>query len=761
MTRRNRQLAAIVFTDIVGYASLMREDEARASAIRKRHRRVFDELTPQYEGKILQYYGDGTLSIFSSSVAAVECAVAMQRAFRQEPAVLLRIGIHTGDIAFDDTEVFGDGVNVASRVEPCCVAGGIFLTGKVYDDIKNHEWLSARDLGAFTFKGMDEPVRLFAIDNEGVAVPSETDIHNLRYSDTKLVALTPAPARSTAFIPDWLRQVALVSIPVLLLGLIVLNLARPTRTRYVALALPPEAETSIAVLPFSNFSDDAGNDYFSNGITEDILTLLSHINGLKVVSRTSVMQYKNTEKDIRQIGRELHADHILEGSVRRDGNKVRISAQLIDAQNDHHIWAETYDRKIDELFDVQSQVAQDIALALSRQLSEQEQAEICKKPTKNLQAYEAYLQGRAYYTRYTTKDNDESIVLFREALRRDPSFAQAYAGLGDALAQKAFKQGMNESLLDSAIAMSRRAIALDKDLSEGYKALGLAYHYRGWYDQALQEYHKAVQCNPNNDMAINNIGAIHQEQGNVVEAIRWARRALSINPRHTWSMVNLARMYYAIGQDEECLAILQQGQRDYPQFAPFHQLMVAVFLRQGATAPAKEQALQLIAENPDDPMGYQTMAEIALMEGNLGDTRAFLRQTDQLLGNNRPAKERLGTELALAYIDLKSGNTAIGRTRLEALLPQLKALAERSNMADPYIALAMAHALVDNRQQALQALQRAVDLHWLDYRVAKTHPFLESLRTDPAFRQLLGKVEAHVRELQRQVTLIDQKGHMS
>lgn len=757
MTQRNRQLAAIVFTDIVGYASLMREDEGKALEIRKRHRAVFDTLTPKHSGRILQYYGDGTLSIFNSAVAAVECAVEMQREFQKSPSVPLRIGIHTGDISYDEVDVFGDGVNLAARVEPCCIPGGIYITGKVYDDIKNHEWLHARKLGGFTFKGMEDPIDLYAVDNEGIRVPGEEDVLALRHSDAKLVQIKPASSLS-----EKIRQAALVAIPILLAALLGLNLWDRQQPDTFTLMMTPEMErTSIAVLPFDNFSESEDNEYFSNGITEDILTMLSRVKGLKVVSRTSVMQYKDTEKDIREIGRELNADHILEGSVRRDGNKVRIVAQLIDARNDDHIWAETYDQEMTEIFDVQSKVAKDIAKALSKKLSEREWAEICRKPTDNLRAYELYLKGRELYTRYTPNDNERAIELFGEALKEDPGFAHAFAGLGDALAQKAFKSDMPDQLLDSAIALSTEAIRLDRELSEGYKALGLAYHYRGWHDKALEEYRKAVERNPNNDMAINNIGAIYQEQGNLVEAIRWGQRALSVNPQHTHAVLNLAKMYYTVGNDEQCMKLVRDGLEDHPDFMPFFEMLAAVFLRRGDYTAAKEYALRMIAESSNDPMGYQLMGEISLMEDKLEDAGAFFREVNYLTEKFDADYPSEHVDMGLAYVEIKTGNTALGRTRLAALLSKVTAKAEEFKKPAYDLMASMGFAILGDSSSALQWLEQAVEHNWYDYRTAQEHPFFENLQTHPRFTQLMKTLKNRVEGLRLETEALPVSGLMT
>ena len=242
----------------------------------------------------------------------------------------------------------------------------------------------------------------------------------------------------------------------------------------------PDVGKSIAVLPFENMNHDEESEYFSDGITEDIITALSKIGDLRVISRSSSMKYKGSEKNIRDIGNELSVATILEGSIRRSGKRVRITSQLIDARTDEHLWAETYDRDLADIFEVQSDVARHIAEALQATLTSAEEAQIDKRPTQNLSAYDYYLKGREYYRNYRERDNENAIELFHRALELDPDYALAYAGLGDAYAQRQWRFGYPPEWLDSSVAMSNRALALDEDLAEAHKALGLAYEYKGW-----------------------------------------------------------------------------------------------------------------------------------------------------------------------------------------------------------------------------------------------------------------------------------------
>jgi len=309
--KKSRLLAAIMFTDMVGYTALMQKNEQKAKVNRDRHRKVLQDSVAEHQGKILQYYGDGTLIIFSSAIEGVKCAIQIQIELQREPIIPLRIGIHTGDIVYDDEGVYGDGVNVASRIEGLAVSGSILISGKLSDEIKNQQAFSTKLLGTFDLKNVSKPMEIYAMVNDGLTVPNEAEI----------------------------------------------------KTR------PKDKSKSLAVLPFVNMSADADNEYFSDGITEELLNVLAKVEGLQVTARTSSFAFKGRNEDIKQIGTQLGVKNILEGSVRKAGNRIRITAQLISAVDGYHIWSETYDRQLEDIFAVQDEIAQKITNRLSEKLS--------------------------------------------------------------------------------------------------------------------------------------------------------------------------------------------------------------------------------------------------------------------------------------------------------------------------------------------------------------------------------------------------------
>ena len=306
-----RQLAAILFADMTGYTSLMQENEQLARLKRKRLKEVLESSVGQFNGKILQNYGDGSLSIFSSAIDSVSCAIHIQHLLQQEPKVELRMGIHTGDVIIEEEAIYGDGVNLASRIESLAVPGGIFISEKVHDEIKNQQNISTREMGYFELKNVKQAVRVFAISNTGIAVPGRDELRG--------------------------------------------------KTK--------QPHNRLAVLPFVNMSADPENEYFSDGITEELLNALTRVDGLQVTSRTSAFAFKGKNTDIRDIAIQLNVDKVLEGSVRKAGNRVRITAQLINAADGYHIWSENYDRNLTDIFEVQDEISGIIANKLRENLA--------------------------------------------------------------------------------------------------------------------------------------------------------------------------------------------------------------------------------------------------------------------------------------------------------------------------------------------------------------------------------------------------------
>ena len=502
-----RQLAAIMFTDMVEYTALMQSDEALATERRERHKTVLETAVKKFNGKILQYYGDGTLCIFNSAIEGVNCAISIQEQLTEEPRVDLRIGIHTGDIVLEEEGIYGDGVNVASRIESLSVPGGVFISEKVYDDIKNQKDIKTHEIGSFELKNVKQPIRVFAISNPGFPVPSRSVING--------------------------------------------KLNQPINR--------------LAVLPFENISADPDNEYFSDGITEELIDAFSKVNGLLVTSRTSCFAFKKKHEDAREIGSKLQVNKILEGSVRKAGNRVRITAQLINAADGYHVWSETFDRDLHDIFEVQDEIARIIVNKLRESIAEKPAQEQFVKPvTENLEAYSLYLKGIYFRNKLSPPDVRKAIEYFEEAIKLDPHFAHAFGhaagcyvqlgGMGQMNPQKAFQ--IVHRYLD-------QALGLDSSIAELYSMKGAALMFYDWkWKEAYEHLTKALNINPGSSLASFMMSIYYQIYGKLDEAIQTLEKAIMRDPLSIMLMDALAEKYFyarryddAIRQAEKLLEL--------------------------------------------------------------------------------------------------------------------------------------------------------------------------------------------------------------
>lgn len=419
---QSRQLAAIMFTDIVGYTAMMQKDEKQAVAISMHYVSILKQSVSTYSGEVLNDYGDGSLCIFHSVTEAVDCALEIQKQLQNEPAVPLRIGLHIGEIFFEEGKIFGDGVNVASRIQSLGQANTILFSKEIADKIKNHPEMKAASLGRFEFKNVDEPVEVFALANDGLVIPKPEEMSGKLKEDIS--------KNKKTLIKKWL--IASSAILVLLIATYFIS------RRFFKETTISGKDKSLAVLYFDNMSGSPDQEYFSDGITEEIIAHITKIKGIHVISRTSVLPYKGKPHNLKKIGEELNVNAILEGSVRKSGNVFRVTAQLIDALTDRHIWAVSFDqdRDLKDLFEVQSDIARNIAKKFEVEISPETNAKISQVPTSNIEAYELFQKGRyflykKYYNSHQDEDFAKSKKFFEQAIQLDSGYAEAYAGLAE------------------------------------------------------------------------------------------------------------------------------------------------------------------------------------------------------------------------------------------------------------------------------------------------------------------------------------------
>jgi TolB-like protein/class 3 adenylate cyclase len=419
MSNTSRQLVAILFADIQGYTALMQRDEAKAIQLRDKFQKDLEREIKWRGGRIAVFSGDGALCVFKSAIEAVRAAIAVQDKMLEEPIVPLRIGIHTGDVVTEGKNVYGDGVNVASRLESFAVAGSVFISGKVADEIKNQPGIEIVPLGKFEFKNIHAPVEIFAIKNNKLIVPKKQELTG---KGSRIGRKRYSPKRI------WIGAVALLA----LLILSFFAYKKYSSPMAAANSAGPQLNT-IAVLPFANLSGQKDDEYFADGMCDEILTQISKISAINVLSRTSTLQFRDTKKTMKEIGEQIGADVLLEGSVQKFKDQVRIIVKLINASSDKPLWAETYDRELKDVFFIQSDIAEQIAQALNATLTKREEELFSEKPTENLKAFDLYLRGNKYadgfWNNTKMEEIHDAIRMYEQAIALDPKFLEAYNGL--------------------------------------------------------------------------------------------------------------------------------------------------------------------------------------------------------------------------------------------------------------------------------------------------------------------------------------------
>ena len=452
-----RELAAIMFSDIAGYSTIMGRDEHTALRALSEHRDLLRTLLPKYNGRMLGEIGDGTLTSFHSALDAVNCARELQTALKDDRELRVRIGIHIGDVLFSADNVWGDGVNIASRIHALAPPGGICLSAHVYDEIRNKPGMSAKGLGEKKLKNVSRPVRVYVLVREPAVE------HSARTNEGK---------RTVAFIVSFgaLAAVALTYFAV------TWKSSAPNHAAQVANT--PRAIRSIAVLPLDNYSGDPNQEYFADGMTDELTTVLATISQLRVISRGSVMRFKGEHRPpTPEIAKLLNVDAVIEGSVLRVGDKVRITAQLIDAPADNHLWAKSFERDSRDVLTLQDELASAIAKEIEVQLTPSERVRLARATAVNPAAHDAYLEGRYFINRPSDENITKAIAQFDQAIKLEPNFALAYSGLSDAYNWA----GTNETVFTAAAAMmkskeaAQRAVELDDNSAEAHTSLAMYY----------------------------------------------------------------------------------------------------------------------------------------------------------------------------------------------------------------------------------------------------------------------------------------------
>jgi len=578
-----RRLAAILSADVQGYSRLMSENELATVQTLAASRRLITDVVESRRGRVVDMPGDNVLAEFGSAVDAVQAAIAMQTdldgrntRLPENRRMAFRIGVNLGDVISEGQSIYGDGVNTAARIEALAEAGGICISGKVYEEVHHKLELNFVDLGEHSLKNIATPVRVYRIEVPGVTP----------------AARSSAPRKSEA--------------P-----------ARP-------------AKPSIIVLPLTNMSAAADDEFFADGLTEDILTDLSRFRELFVISRNTAFKYKGKPVNVQQVARELGVQYVVEGSVRRAGNRVRVTVQLIDGESDRHIWAERYDRDLADIFAIQDEITTAIVATLPGRMEAATRERAARKPTENMAAYECVITAKVLHHRSDRAENDKALDLIERAIALDQKYAHAHAWRACILGQRwIYNWTDDRAALEQDIANELGvALGLDDNDSDVHRILAAVSLTQNNFDQASYHQSRALGLNPNDDLIVVQQGELLTWLGQADEGVEWIQRAMQLNPFHPprfWS--HLGRAYFVARRYAEALEALQHVTSN----DPLHLAMVAACHAQaGNDAAARACAAELLALQPS----FRVAAYLSLL--HYKEARDLAHHRDALLKAGLP-----------------------------------------------------------------------------------------------------------------------------
>jgi len=663
---QSRKLAAIMFTDIVGYTALMGNDEQKAFELLKKNRELQKPIIEQFNGRWIKELGDGVMASFNTVSDAVNAAIKIQEACNAAKDFQLRIGIHLGEVVFENDDVFGDGVNIASRIQTIANPGSIYVSESVHNNVSNKKDFQTKFIKEEKLKNVKEAMRIYQVIAEGiVVVPSTTIVQKIKTKKSVLLFFATVVILSTA-------------------GYFIKDIFTTQRSN----------QKSIAVLPFTDLSEEQNQEYFSDGMMVDIINRLSKIEDLQVISRTSCMKYKGTKITLKEIANELGVSNLLEGSIQKLGNRIRISVTLTNGKNSKNLWAEEYDRDLTDIFAVQSDVSKRIAEILKTKLTQQEKLMLLKTDTKNPEAYKFYLKGRFFWDIRSRESFDSAEVNFLHAVQLDPQYALAYSGLADCYIFN--KKGLSQ--LDAtpiAKAYATKALSLDSTLAEAWTTiafikLGFDFDWKG----AKLDFEKAIQLNPNYAVARQFYGGMLVWQGEKNSGLLELKRAIELDPLSLAIHWFLALNYY---------------------FAHDYNNSLLEFQKTLTINPKYELALRGIGDT------YLAM----------GNYNKAIDQLEQLSAIPNVA-DRTNLLLDISYAYALSGNM-VKATQVKDQAMENKLLISNYYLAKICVA-------EKKYEEAINNLSKAYSLKEFSVRFMKVDPAFYPIRNDNRFKLILKKI---------------------
>ena len=591
-----RKLAAILSADVKGYSRLMGEDEVQTLKTLSPYFQIMTTLIQKHQGKVLNIAGDNLLADFESVVDAVQCGMEIQKELKTKNAELaedrrveFRIGINLGDVIREGENIYGDGVNIAERVQNLADGGGICISGTAYDQVENKLGLGYEYLGEQTVKNIAKPVRVYRVLME----PEES-------SEVKVKAKVEGKNR---------KYFAIVAVAVVIIGAVAAwqYIWRPSHPKMEVaskdkMAFPLPDKPSIAVLPFTNMSEDPKQAFLGDALAEEVINGLAKLRQVFVIARNSSFTYKGKAVDVKQVGREQGVRYVLEGSVQRSRNRLRITAQLIDATTGHHLFSERYDRDLKDIFAIQDDITMKILTAMRIALAEGEAVRVGAKGTKNLEAYLKVMQATQLRSAFNKESMARSRQLAEEAIALDPGYAMAYGSAASALANEVYLGVYKnpKEALERATKLAEKAVALDDSLANTRSTLSWLLIMNRDFDRGVAEAERAVALEPGSGVAYTTLGLTLNYAGRYEEAIPALKNALRLMPiPSTVCLANLGFSYRMLGRYEESIASLKQLIQREPDSMTGHLHLAATYVMAGKEAEARAEAAEILRINPN------------------------------------------------------------------------------------------------------------------------------------------------------------------
>jgi adenylate cyclase len=626
-----RKLAAILCADVYGYSRLMEENEEATVSALTAHRKIIDALIEQHRGRFVNAAGDSVMAEFASVVEAVNCAVDIQRKLRTDNADLpperrmeFRIGVNLGDVIIEGEQVYGDGVNVAARLESLAEPGGICISGVVQDQVSSKLALNFADLGEQQVKNIAKPVRVMRVLlDDALPTPRKPPWIGRSYWRGGALSLT-----------------GLVIIAVTFVVVQHLSLKPPHTNASIQPpakpALPLPDKPSIAVLPFANLSGDPGQEYFSDGITDDLTTDLSRLPGLFVIARNSSFTYKGKSAKLQDVGTELGVKYVLQGSVRKAGGQVRITVQLADASTGAELWAERYDRPLRDIFALQDEIVRRIVTTSDLQLNLARYGLVIPRSTENLEAYDDLLRGTEYLAALTKDGNTKARPMFEKAIELDPRYAAAHALLGlNYWIGWATGFDPDPNAIKRGLKLEQQAIGLDDSLAAAHSLAGMIYSGSGQYDRGLAEAQRGITLDPNFAVGYLSLAEVLNQLGKATPALAAIEKAIRLDPRNTTQyLYEQGWSYRLLGRWDEAIPSLKAYETRYPEQLPSRVNLVKAYTGLGDMEAAQAEVAEiqrLVAITPDSAAGQWDLADALNGAGRPAEALAAAKEGIRLV----------------------------------------------------------------------------------------------------------------------------------